>query len=387
MENNLNSINKSETIELVKSGDDFFNRLIDLICKSTSEIHFQTYIFENDATGKQVAEALKEASSRGVNIFILVDGYGSHSLSKKFIKELKDCGINFRFFSPFSSSNTFYIGRRLHHKVVVVDNKTVLIGGINVSDKYKGNENKVPWLDFAVQIESAEIAVQVQKICSSIFFKKKRIQRKKIIHKLKTAENTEIKIIRNDWLKHKNEITNSYINAIRKSSKEVIIVGSYFLPGRRLSNVLKTAAGKGVKVKLILSGISDIPLLNRATCFLYSSLLKNKIELFEWNKSVLHGKVAVCDNLLTTIGSFNLNHLSSYASIELNVEVISAEFSSKFSRELITIINQCESITAETLKSRKGLFTNMLNWFAYRLVRIALIIATYLPYKRFNKLF
>lgn len=377
------NFNSLENIELVHSGEDYFLRLIHIISKAQSEIHLQSYIFENDSTGIKVANALKEAASRHVRVYVLLDGYGSSALPKQFINQLIRHGINIRFFSPFLSVNSFYLGRRLHHKVVVADGNIVLIGGINIADKYHGTETQEPWLDYAIQVKG-KIANHLQELCRNIYFKKKRFGRKKHTTAYHSIEKPHICILQNDWLNRKNEIHNAYINAIRNASQEVIIVGSYFLPGRKFTRILKrSSASGGVKVKLILSGISDVPLIRRATSYLYSMLLKHHIELYEWKKSVLHGKVAVVDREWTTIGSFNLNHLSSHGSIEMNVGIHSPEFSKSFSSNLNQVISQCEKITPATLKTRNGIFTNIINWMAYKLVRIALIIVTYIPHKRF----
>lgn len=378
-----NNNNPSKRVVLVHSGDDYFSRLRNIIRQAKIEIHFQTYIFDNDSTGNEIVEALKEAASRNVKIYMLLDGYGSSSFSDKVVNELTLKGINFRFFS----ANIFYIGRRLHHKIVVADGNIALIGGINIADKYRGTATKEPWLDYAVQIENEVIAEQLHQLCEKIYFKKKRIKKEIINPVFHLVDGIPLRIIRNDWLKRKNEISKTYISIIQNAKKEVVIVGSYFLPGRRLSNALKNAAKRGVKIKIILSGISDLPIVMWATNYVYTSFLKQGIELFEWKKSVLHGKLAVVDNKRTTIGSYNLNQLSSYGSIEMNVEINSVVFSKNLSAHLIDIIKQCDSITFETLTVRNRIFTRLKNWLAYRLIRIALIIVTYIPYKRLTKLF
>ena len=377
------NIKSTEKVELVYSGADYFLRLKDIIANAKTEIHFQTYIFDDDSTGKEIAEALKEAAARNVKVYVLLDGYGSSSLSGKFINDLNIHHINIRYFSPFFSANNFYLGRRLHHKVVVADGNITLIGGINIADKYHGTANEYPWLDYAVQVESKEIGAHLQQLCSNIYNKKIRIGKKKTQSIVQTKHDFYFRIIQNDWIKRKNEIFNAYIKSIRNSKREIIIVSSYFLPGRKFKNALKKASRKGVKIKLILSGISDVPIARRASCYLYSSLLKHNIELFEWNKSVLHGKAAVVDDKWATIGSFNLNHLSSYGSIEMNVEINSPTFSEHFSTHLKQVISQCEKITFETIKSKTGFNANIINWFSFHLMRTVLRIVTYLPYKRF----
>ncbi len=377
-----NTVQSIEKIELVHSGEDFFVRLVAIISKAQTEIHLQTYIFDNDATGKMIADALKEAASRQVKIYVLLDGYGSASLSNTFINDLTQQGINIRIFSPLFSTHTFYLGRRLHHKVVVADGNIALIGGINIADKYKGTPTKTPWLDYAIQIEGRTIAEHLREICKNIYFKENLISLKQENLVFKLPNQDIVRIIQNDWLKHKNEISKAYIKAIRNAKKEVIIVGSYFLPGRKLTRALKTAAVRGVKIKLILSGISDVPLAKRATSYLYASFLKRNIELYEWHNSVLHGKVALVDTQWATVGSFNLNYLSSYGSIEMNVAVNSLEFAEKLAGHLNHIIAECEHITIEKLKTRKGFFNKMRDWLSYHFVRISLILVTYMSYKR-----
>lgn len=377
----------SEIFSLVHSGEDYFSRLEQLILESKTEIHIQTYIFEDDVIGNKIIEALKVAASRNVKIYILIDGFGSFSFPKKRITELEQSGINFRFFSPFFSANSFYLGRRLHHKIVVVDSKIALIGGINIADKYRGTSKQKPWLDYAVQLHDEKIAKSLSKICIDIYFRKKRISRKKISSVFQDFEEVSVNILQNDWLKRKTEISSGYIKSFRNAKKEIVIVGSYFLPGKKLVHSLKKASHNNVKIKLILSGISDVPMARRASCHLYSKLLRYNIEVYEWKKSILHGKVAVVDSKWTTIGSFNLNNLSSYASIEMNVGIDSADFSNHFLLHLETIMEQCEKITPESLKTKNGLRSKFINWISYWIIRVIEIIVTYLPHKRFRKFY
>ncbi len=380
---NKNSLIASKNLELVYSGEDYFSRLEAIICNSQIEIHMQMYLFENDATGNRIIMALKEAASRNVQVYVLLDGLGSLSFPSETIKEMRQSGINIRFFAPLFSTYTFYLGRRLHRKVIVADAKVVLIGGINIADKYCGSPTEAPWLDYAVQLKG-EIAEPLQKLCTNIYFKKRNFQNKKIKSSFPFEEDGMVRILQNDWLKGENEICDGYIKSIRNAKTEIIIVGSYFLPGIRIIRALKKASKNKVKIKLILSGKSDLPLTRRATCFLYSKLLKYNIELYEWDQSILHGKVAVIDGNWTTIGSFNLNNLSSYGSLEMNVEINSALFSKMFEAHLIKIIAQCQSITSNSLKIKNNLLTKSINFLSYCITRIIEIIVTYTPYKRFN---
>lgn len=377
-----NAADDSEYIKLVHSGEDFFLRLTGIINKAQKELHLQTYIFENDETGNSVAACLKEAAQRKVKVYVLLDAYGSAALPDSFIQDLTRHGIFVRYFSPLFSFNNFYLGRRMHHKIVVADAKMALIGGINIADKYRGGKNSVPWLDYAVLLD-CPAAYDLQKLCSDYFFKEGSLNKiKPVLHCVGRAL---VGIIQNDWLKGKTEVYDAYINAILLAEKEIIIIGSYFLPGRRLGQALKKAGKKGIKITVILAGISDVPMVRRAATHLYSSFLRHNMTVYEWNKSVVHGKVAVVDNEWSTIGSFNLNSLSRYGSIEMNVEIYSSNFTKIMYSEFYQIIGQSRQITLTSLEQKQSILKKLANWCAYHLVRTVMLFLTFLPHLRVFK--
>lgn len=374
-------------LSLVHSGRDYFDQLLDLINGAKQEIHFQVYIFDQDTTGERIANALIAAAMRKVKIYMLLDSFGSNSLSEEFMKKLQKSGIQLRFFSPFFSFNTFYLGRRLHHKVVVADSDTMLIGGINIAEKYEGTPKEKAWLDYAVLIRDPKTAKEAQQICHAFFFKTHPGYLPKYKAEQKPFNAEPIEILQNDWLKRKKEVQRAYIKAINSAQAEIIIVGSYFLPGRKLKKALKRAARRNVNVQLILSGTGDVPLVKEAINYSYASFLKNGIRLFEWNESVLHGKATVVDGKWATVGSFNLNHLSSYASIEMNIGTNRMDFTSAFQQHLKEIIRRCSEITPEYFETQTTFGLRIKRFFSYAVVRTVEIVITYLPHKRFLNLF
>ncbi len=377
-----NTTGDPEYIELVHSGEDYFRRLKNLIKNAQQEIHLQTYIFENDETGNDIAACLKEAAQRNVNVYVLLDAYGSASLPDSFVQDLMQHGISFRFFSPLFSFNNFYLGRRMHHKILVADGIAALIGGINIAGKYHGNPKSEPWLDYAVQL-NCPAAVELQNLCKNLFLKKTGLRKiKSVFH---PADKALVRIIQNDWLIGKTEVCDAYINALLHAEKEVVIAGSYFLPGRRMSRALKKACKRGVKITVILAGVSDVPLVRRAATHLYSSFLRRHMELYEWNKSVLHSKAAVADNKWATVGSFNLNSLSCYGSIEMNVEIYSPGFAELLRSDFGKVIGQCNQITSNTLKKQSGLFNRLANLISYQMIQVTLTFLTFLPHIRLLK--
>jgi cardiolipin synthase len=372
---------KAAEIRLVHSGNDYFETLENLIHQAKHSLHLQTYIFDEDETGKNIANSLKAAASRGVKIHMMLDGYGSKSLSRKFSKDLRSSGIRLRYFAPFFSSQNIYFGRRLHHKVIVADKNTALIGGINIADKYHGSATETGWLDYAILIKGS-ICQEVDNICLHTYGRKliwKQKKAKKIPKQILSDELISVRIRENDRLRRKNQISASYLQAIQNAKKSIYITGSYFLPGTRLRKALIRAAKHGVEVHLIMAGVSDVPVFQSATRWLYDLLFRNGIKIYEWEKSVLHGKVAVVDGNWATIGSFNLNHLSAYGSIELNIDVLDEQFSKSFQLHLKSVIETgCKQVFP--IHQNNHWTAKLKRWGAYQLTRTTIKIVALFPY-------
>lgn len=372
---------KAAEIRLVHSGNDYFETLENLIHSAKHTLHLQTYIFDEDETGRNIANSLKAAASRGVKVNMMLDGYGSKSLSRKFSKDLRLSGIRLRFFAPFFSSQNIYFGRRLHHKVIVADKNIALIGGINIANKYHGSETEPPWLDYAILIKGS-ICQEVDDICLHTYGRRfiwKQKKAKKVQKQILSSEHISVRIRENDRLRRKNQISGSYLQAIQNAKKSIYITGSYFLPGTKLRKALIKAAKHGVEVHLIMAGVSDVPVFQSATRWLYDLLFRNGIKIYEWEKSVLHGKVAVVDDNWSTIGSFNLNHLSAYGSIELNIDVLDEQFSKSFQLHLKSVIETgCKQVFP--IHQNNHWTAKLKRWAAYQFTRTSIKIVALFPY-------
>ncbi len=370
-------------VKLVRGGREYFALLLHLINQATNSIHLQTYIYDDDETGHIVGNALKAAAKRNVQVYLLTDGYASQVMSKTFIDELRESGIHFRFFEPFFKSKHFYFGRRMHHKIFVADAKFALVGGINIANRYNDMPGKPSWLDFAMYAEG-KIARDLCVLCWKTWngFPKKMgitpCEEKELLPDFRDKETITIRMKRNDWVRRKNEISATYIEMFRKARSHITILCSYFLPGRVMRRLLSNAARRGVKIKVITAGPSDIMLAKHAERWMYDWLLRNKIELYEYQLAILHAKVAVCDNEWITIGSYNLNNISAYASIELNLDVRNADFVTRVEQTLETIIqNECITISKEKHIQTKNIFRQFIRWSSYQIIRIVFYLLTF----------
>jgi cardiolipin synthase len=179
-----------------------------------------------------------------------------------------------------------------------------------------------------------------------------------------------IAITENDFLRRKSEIAISYRNAIRHSKKEIILVGAYFMPGIRVRRLLKKAIRRGVEIHCIFGAASDVMLSVYAREFLYQWMLRNGINIYEYVPSNVHGKVLICDGHWMSIGSFDLNSLSTYSNIELNLEVDDEEFVDDIRQRLISIRQKdCIEITKATHQFRNSILRQLKCWIAFQLTK------------------
>ena len=361
-------------ITLVNSGPPFFDLLLQLIKDSKYVLHLQFYIFDLDSTGMLVLEELKQAVKRGVAVFVVVDAYASEQITPENLSLFNANGIYLKRFSPLKNKRGYGIGRRLHHKIVWVDGHTALVGGINIADKYSGYHGKAPWLDFAVKVEGP-LCNDIKKTCDEVIPKRllKQVYRKlpKVVFSDDLPHQSRIR--KNDWFRSRIEISRSYRQAFRLAKKSITVVASYFLPGNRVRRLIKNASERGVHVTVILVGNSDVPFIKSAMTYLYDWMLRNNVSIYEWNNSILHGKIAVADGWWTTIGSYNLNALSDYGSLELNVEVYNKQFATDTEKVLQYYLETgCKQVKREQHAKAKNWLIQLGRWFSYIAIRMAL---------------
>ncbi len=370
-------------VKLIRGGSAYFELLEKIIGEAKDTIHLQVYIYDEDETGRKIAEALKAAVQRKVKVYLMADGYASQSMSSAFINQLADGGINFRFFEPLFKSSSFYFGRRLHHKLIVVDTMVAMVGGINVSNHYNDMPQQPAWLDFALLTEG-EIVKELCVLCWKTwdgFMPNKAIEPctpGRVQPDIHPDEIADVRMRRNDWVRRKNQISKTYIELITGAKLHVTILCSYFLPGSIMQNAIKKAVKRGVKIKVIMAGKSDLVVAKNAERFMYDWLLRNNIAIYEYQDNILHGKIAVCDSKWITIGSYNVNDISAYASIELNLDVKNTSFAKHIELTLQEIIeNDCTPVTQESHNRSKNVLKQFFRWVSYKLFRMGFHIFTF----------
>ncbi|HOU02462.1 MAG TPA: phospholipase D-like domain-containing protein [Bacteroidales bacterium] len=365
-------------VELLQGGEPFFAAVEKLIDNAKYFIHFHAYLIDEDEAGIRIFNALIRASQRGVRVYLLLDAFGTKYLSKELVDRIDGSGILFRFFSPTFISKGFQLSLRLHVKVVMCDGEAAVIGGMNFANRYHGTPEKKEWLDFAVLIRGPEcihVLSILKKLWNKRFIPKNERSHEMVHNPVIFNEDVKLRVVQNNWYRNKIEILRSYRSAFKSSQSRMIIFASYFLPGRNERRLLRNASLRGVDIRIVLAAESDTPMFKRATRFLYDFILRNNIKIYEYLPSNLHAKVAVVDGEWCTIGSYNLNHVSDYASIEINVDILDDSFAQNFEKKLQDIImTDCRQITIEEYHRGNSLFSRFSGWFSYQMIRLLMRI-------------
>ena len=384
--NSRHDYKEGHSVKLLQSGEPFFAANIKAIDEARHYIHFQTYIIDEDGTGQRIIDALVRAARRRVRVYLLLDAFGTKYLSDEFIGKIEDSGIMFRFFSPVFITKGFHMSLRLHHKVLLADGELAIIGGMNFADRYHGTTGKREWLDFAVIVKGPEcmhINSIMRKLWNKTFISKEE-RSNEIVRDVKIyEENIKLRVTENNWYRNKIEILRSYRSAFKHARHHMIIFASYFLPGRLERKLLRLASARGVDIKIVLAAESDAPMFKRATGFLYEYILRNNIKIYEYLPSNLHAKVATVDGNWCTVGSYNLNHISDYGSIEMNADILDTAFTENFEKLLLKIIkNDCRQITTEEYLKRRTWYSRLRGWFSYQMIRFLMRLMAQMTAKK-----
>lgn len=370
-------------IKLLTTGSEYFPALVAAIDAAQNEVRLETYIFEDDATGRRVADALMRAARRGVHVRVAVDGFGSPFFMERFGDSLTASGVDIDVYRPELAR--FRIRRhrlrRLHRKLACIDAHIAFAGGINIIDDLNPPDLLEPRLDYAVSVEGPLVA-DIHRTMSKLWFILRwvklghRPQARRSSPPLPNSNGTlEAALVIRDNVRHRREIERAYLSAIFAAREEIIIANAYFLPGRNFRHVLRTAAKRGIKVTLLLEGRVEYRLQYYATLALYNSLLSAGVRVFEYRKSYLHAKVAVVDDAWATVGSSNIDPFSLMLAREANVLVRDQAFARQLRSSLEYAMAQ--GAVEITGHAQLSYARRLLGWLAYGLLRFAAGVAGY----------
>ena len=372
-------------LTLLNSGAEYFPELIRAIDGAQHDVHLESYIFEDDATGQAVAAALASAARRGVTVRVLVDGFGAREFAESLQPALLAAGVQAMVYRPDIARFRLrrHRLRRLHRKLAVIDGEIAFVGGINVIDDLNTPYQIPPRYDYAVRVEGPLLAPiqQAQQRLWEIVLWAKLNRRYRLTRRAQTdpgarGEQTAAFVVRDNIL-HRRDIEEAYLEAIAAAQQDILLANAYFLPGRRFRRALHDAVKRGVRVVILLQGRIEYRLLHYATQALYGRLLGYGIRIFEYRRSFLHAKVAVIDGHWATVGSSNIDPFSLLLAREANIVVKDPLFANSLRESLEQAMrNGARELPIDSWK-RLPWHSRLLRWASYNLVRTLVGIVGY----------
>ena len=371
------------TLQLLNNGAAYFPALEEAIDSARYTVSLETYLFADDVTGRRIAAALARAAHRGLTVRVLVDGFGSNDVFDELRQQLLAAKVQVLIYHPKISPLTLRLKRlrRLHRKLVVIDDRVVFVGGINIIDDMNSPGHLAPRYDYAVCIEGPLVSMAVKEIeelwsrVALVNFQWDWRGRKTLILETPSAGKQRAAFVVRDNLRHRSDIEDAYLDGIRQAQREIIIVNAYFFPGQRFRRALRLAVRRGVRVTLLLQGRVEYKLLHYASQALYENLLDAGVEIFEYQDSFLHAKVAVIDTRWATVGSSNIDPFSLLLAREANVVVDDSLFAEELRASIHNHIVVGATKVEMSVWHSQPLWRRCIVWCAYGCARLIIGLA------------
>ena len=358
-------------VQLLWKERDSFQTLFDAINSAEKLICLQFYIFKNDDTGIVISELLKKKSREGTKVYILYDHFGSIGTPKSFWRELRLAGIQIRASYPFKWTAPFTYVHRDHRKLIVIDSKKAFTGGLNIANEYSGfhlRRRSRGWRDTGILVEGPivnELYDTFEKSWTTWGGKKIVIQGAHEEVRGNIPENSIPALpIFVYSRKGRERMRNLLRHSIDHAQTSILLTTAYFIPSRRMIERLEEAVKRGVRVRLLVPGKSDIPAASYAGRSFFTSLLKARIEIHTYRGDMLHAKTYLFDQCWGIVGSTNLDYQSLVYNDEGNIGIMDASFGSKLAEIFEEDLKNSVKIDEETWRKRSFLEKIIEHFFA-----------------------
>jgi cardiolipin synthase len=318
---------------------------------------------------------LLKKQAEGVQVNLIYDSFGSMNAAAAFFQRLRDGGIQVVEFNPLNPLETkgkWGPTHRDHRKILIVDGKVAIMGGINISEVYssipfkrkKNQKAPIHWRDTDIRIEGPAVA-ELQKLFFGTWLQQKgpELSGRNYFPALKEAGNALVRVVGATPGETNRIPFIMYVSAITFAAHSIHMTNSYFIPDDQIVKALVDAAGRGVDVKIILPGITDSQLALHAQRYHYSVLLKSGVKIYERDTSLLHAKTAVIDQVWSTVGSTNMDFLSLLNNDEVNAVILNREFAVEMEKMFVGDLENSSQIHWREWEKRP-LFPRFREWFS-----------------------
>ena len=345
-------------LEVFISGPTAYNRMEQAIVSARHYVHLMSYIMRPDETGRYFRDLLIQKAREGVQVRLLLDGFGAYQVNGAFVKPFLEAGGRFGIFSPmFSRLSHWRPHLRNHRKILVVDGRIGFTGGLNIGDEYQGRKRRhAPWRDTHLSLQGPAVR-SLQEIFSEDWFyaTEEDLAEPEFFPPLPPQGPDLVQVIGSGPDYDAETIHRIFFTAINEARNRVHITTPYFIPDPAVLLALKSAAWRGLDVRLLLPGRSDLKLVQLAGRSYYRELLEAGVRIYEHRPGILHAKTMVVDGAWSTVGSANMDTRSFKFNFEVNVMVWGQAFAARMEEIFRQDICEAQRVSVKDLDAKPRL--------------------------------
>ncbi|WP_051569184.1 cardiolipin synthase [Alkaliphilus transvaalensis] len=353
---NANSpITVNNRCKVLQNGDETFGAILHAIKRAEHHIHMEYFIIKDSEIGRKIRDALVERAKAGVEVRVIYDAVGCWKLDKNFFGELRRVGGKVVPFLPVSFP---FFGSRLnyrnHRKILIVDGTTGFLGGLNIGDEYLGKSEKMGfWRDTHLKIEGEAVyVIQAIFLMDWFFVKGEELDDPIYFPRQGNCGTQLVQVASSGPDSQWESIHQAYFSAISAASKRIFIMSPYLIPDESIMMALKTAAIRGVDVRIILPSEPDHRTVFWASRSHFKELLLAGVRIYEYQKGFVHGKVILADDDFVSIGTANLDIRSFHLNFEINAFIYDQELSEEMLFNFINDFRHSKELTLTEYRKR-----------------------------------
>ncbi|AIM17438.1 MULTISPECIES: cardiolipin synthase [Neobacillus] len=342
--------------KVLTNGEETFQHIIAELKRARHHIHLEYYIVRHDQIGQEIKNILIEKASQGVKVRFMYDAVGSWQLSKSYINELKNAGIETVSFGPVRLpflNNKFNF--RNHRKIIVIDGNIGFVGGLNIGDEYLGRNKEIGfWRDTHLMLRGEAVRTLQLIFLQDWYYMTN--------HSFLTAEYLSPQIDHeshggvqliaggpdNEW----SVIKNIFFSMISAARESVWIASPYFIPDEDIFSALKVAALSGIDVRLLVPNRPDKRIVFHASRSYFPELMAAGVKVFEYERGFMHSKIIIVDGELASIGTSNMDMRSFHLNFEVNAFLFRTKSTLKLVEEYLNDLKHSKQIDLETFQQR-----------------------------------
>ena len=313
-------------VTVLRDGGETYPSMLEAIRSAQRSICLETYILAADATGDRFKSVLIERAHAGVTVRVIYDAVGSFGLPGSWVDDLRAAGCEVVDFNPIAPWRAkFRLSHRDHRKIIVVDDAVAFTGGLNISNDYAAvDDGGVGWHDMHCRVVGPIVTDLARmfrrswlRAGGSYYPAPPAVQ-----EAARGAGTSFVRLIDNTRRRQRSTTRRAYLHVLRAAREAVWIANAYFLPDRGLRRAMSRAARRGVDVRVIVPGTSDVRVIEWASFYVLRGLAKQGVKVMRWRGPMMHAKTAVVDATWSTIGSYNFDSMSRFNNLEVTVEIL-----------------------------------------------------------------